>query len=58
MVIFNHIRSLISNPESGLAIAATMVGMSVFTVKWISSNGPELTINNNNYINEPGEELH
>lgn len=40
IVIFNHILSLISNPESGLAMAATMVDISLLIVRCNSSNGP------------------
>jgi hypothetical protein len=40
IVILSHILSRISSPESGRAMARTMVGISVFTVSWISSKGP------------------
>ena len=44
IVIFNHILSRISNPESGCAMALTTVAMSVFTVKFKLSNpGKEST---------------
>lgn len=39
MVIFNHIRSRISKPESGAAMALTMVSIGEFTVNFISSYG-------------------
>jgi hypothetical protein len=42
IVILSHILSRISSPESGRAMARTMVGMSIFTVSWISSNGPRI----------------
>lgn len=38
MVIFNHILSRISRPESGSCITLTIVAMSLFTVKGDSSN--------------------
>lgn len=41
MVIFSHILSLISKPESGAAIARTIVSIGVFTVNFISSYGPK-----------------
>ena len=40
IVILSHIRSLISSPESGCAMALTIVAMSVFTVKWGLSSKP------------------
>ena len=43
IVIFSHIRSLISRPESGCAIALTTVAISVLVVKFKSSN-PEKEI--------------
>jgi hypothetical protein len=42
IVILSHILSRISSPESGRAMARTMVGISVFTVSWISSKGPAI----------------
>lgn len=41
IVIFNHILSLISRPESGAAIVLTTVSIGVLTVNFISSYGPE-----------------
>lgn len=38
IVIFNHILSRISRPESGSCITLTIVAMSLFTVKGDSSN--------------------
>lgn len=38
MVIFNHILSRISRPESGSCMTLTIVAMSLFTVKGDSSN--------------------
>lgn len=40
MVIFNHIRSRTSSPDSELAIALTTAGMSLWMVRWCSSSAP------------------
>ena len=40
MVILSHMRSLISRPESGWAIALTTVAMSVPMVRFMSSPKP------------------
>lgn len=44
IVIFSHNLSLISRPEFGLAIALTIVSISVFTVKCTSSTVSAATI--------------
>lgn len=41
MVIFSHIRSRTSRPDSGLAIALTTAVMSLWMVSWLSSWTPE-----------------
>lgn len=41
MVIFSHIRSRTSRPDSGLAIALATAVMSLWTVRWFSSWTPE-----------------
>ena len=45
IVIFSHMRSIISRPESGAAIARTMVAVGVEIVSLISSYGPGNTDN-------------
>lgn len=43
MVIFSHILSRTSRPDSGLAIALTMAVMSLWIVRWLSSSIPMKT---------------
>lgn len=41
IVIFSHIRSRTSRPDSGLAIALTTAVISLWMVRWFSSCTPE-----------------
>ena len=48
MVILSHMRSRISRPESGLAIALTTVAMSVLMVRFRSSNPAHREVDDEN----------